>query len=102
MLAGWGLIPVESHAATSPQHGEEFRDWLDTGAAGEMGYLSRGKEKRCDPQQVLPGVQSIIVLGMNYWQGDLQEPAGTERTGAIARYAWGKDYHDVIHPNWMS
>jgi epoxyqueuosine reductase len=76
-----------------PPHAEQFREWLRDGAAGEMAYMERGEEKRCDPQNVLPGAKSIIVLALNYFQGD---ESGIAATGRIARYAWGDDYHDVI------
>jgi len=85
-------------ACFPPAHITEFRTWLGEGAAGEMGYMQRGEEKRCDPQQILPGARSIIVLGLNYWQGEQHPPARSGATGRIARYAWGKDYHDVIQP----
>ena len=78
--------------AGRPKHTGAFRDWLDHGAGGEMTYLSRNAEKRCNPQQVLPGAKSIIVLALNYFQGDGVE----ENRGRIARYAWGEDYHQVI------
>ena len=29
----------------------QFREWLREGAHGEMNYMERGEEKRCDPQQ---------------------------------------------------
>ena len=86
-----------------PAHATEFRKWLRQDAHGEMNYMQRGEEKRCDPQKVLPGAKSIVVLALNYFQGDV--PAGdiclrraaTEdgKRGRIARYAWGDDYHDV-------
>jgi epoxyqueuosine reductase len=94
--------------STPPPHANEFGSWLRDGAAGEMSYMERGAEKRHDPQKVLPGVRSIIVLALNYWQGDriaadgAAATAEAERrseiaaTGRIARYAWGDDYHDVI------
>ncbi|MDQ6940444.1 MAG: tRNA epoxyqueuosine(34) reductase QueG [Verrucomicrobiota bacterium] len=75
-----------------PRHGEEFRNWLREGAAGEMDWLERSAEKRSDPSKILPGAQSVIVVALNYWQGH-GEP---ETTGRIARYAWGDDYHDVM------
>ncbi len=53
-----------------PSHADEFRNWLREGAAGEMSYLERGEEKRCDPQKVLAGARSVIVLALNYWQGE--------------------------------
>jgi len=97
-----------------PPHAAEFRGWLRDGSAGEMSYMERGEEKRCDPQKVLPGARSIVVLALNYWQGE--EPnlgrdaalrrlrtaqravptVSTAAGGRIARYAWGDDYHDVI------
>jgi len=73
----------------------EFRTWLEDGAHGEMHYMKRGAEKRSDPQRVLPEAKSIIVLALNYWQGNFRR-SQTAATGRIARYAWGDDYHDVI------
>jgi len=42
-------------ACNAPVHTTEFRDWLRQHAHGEMDYMQRGEEKRCDPQKVLPG-----------------------------------------------
>ena len=61
-----------------------------------MDWLARGEEKRCDPQQVLSGARSVIVVAQNYWQGEPARPATQAATGKIARYAWGDDYHEVI------
>jgi epoxyqueuosine reductase len=86
-------------ACVRPTHAEEFSNWLKEGAAGEMSYMDRGEEKRRDPQKVLPGARSIIVLALNYFQGALAEkaaPTERETRARIARYAWGDDYHDVI------
>jgi epoxyqueuosine reductase len=83
-------------ACAPPPHAREFRNWLSEGAAGEMHYMERGEEKRCDPQKVLPGARSIIVVALNYFQGHTTRPPQTAATGKIARYAWGDDYHDVI------
>src|SRR6202795_2748691 len=94
-------------ACNVPAHANDFREWLRDGAHGEMNYMQRGEEKRCDPQSILPGARSIVVLALNYFQGDAAHPpsqsfgvastaAATGRTGRIARYAWGDDYHDVI------
>ncbi|MEO7724337.1 MAG: tRNA epoxyqueuosine(34) reductase QueG [Chthoniobacterales bacterium] len=86
--------------AETPQHADEFRDWLAHGSAGEMDWIARGAEKRCDPEMVLPGARSVVVLAMNYWQGGGPEVGGQKpgvgKTGRIARYAWGDDYHDVM------
>jgi len=79
-----------------PPHANEFRTWLEEGAHGEMNYMERGAEKRSDPQRVLPGARSVIVLATNYFQGANGRRSQTAATGRIARYAWGDDYHDVI------
>ena len=62
-----------------------------------MEWIGRGSEKRGDPQLVLSGARSVIVLALNYWQGDLLGPNEPGR-GRIARYAWGADYHEVLEP----
>src|SRR5256885_16754874 len=56
-------------SAGMPRHAAEFRAWLDDGAAGEMEWMERGAEKRCDPDRILRGARSIIVVSLNYWQG---------------------------------
>ena len=81
---------------SEPVHSTEFRAWLREGAHGEMHYMERGEEKRCDPQKVLPGARSMVVLALNYFQGTEGLRSQTGPTGRIARYAWGDDYHDVI------
>src|SRR5213594_4560123 len=83
-------------ACSEPAHATEFREWLREGAHGEMHYMQRGEEKRCDPQKVLPGARSIVVVALNYFQGEEIRRSQTAATGKIARYACGDDYHDVI------
>jgi epoxyqueuosine reductase len=80
----------------SAPHADEFRNWLDEGGHGEMSYMERGEEKRCDPQKVLAGARSIVVLALNYFQGNPQAGDRPAAAGRIARYAWGDDYHDLI------
>jgi epoxyqueuosine reductase len=79
--------------ATAPRHAAEFRAWLEQGAAGEMQWMERAAEKRCDLQRALPGARSVVAVALNYWQGPQQPPRGA---GRIARYAWGDDYHDLM------
>ncbi len=84
-------------ACNAPAHANHFSEWLRDGAHGEMNYMQRGEEKRCDPENILPGARSIVVLALNYFQGEApHRAAATGITGRIARYAWGEDYHDVI------
>jgi epoxyqueuosine reductase len=61
--------------AQPPPHAAEFRAWLAEGRAGEMAWLERNAERRTNPDAVLPGVRSVVVLGMNYLQRDAQSGA---------------------------
>src|SRR5215469_653417 len=83
-------------ACTAPRHSTEFREWLYDGAHGDMDYMRRGEEKRCDPQKVLPGAKSVVIVALNYFQGEEDRPSETTAKGRIARYAWGDDYHDIV------
>jgi epoxyqueuosine reductase len=79
-----------------PTHAAQFGDWLSRGEHAEMEYMAREEEKRRRPEKILPGAKSIIVLAVNYFQGEEVLRSRTIPTGKIARYAWGDDYHDVI------
>jgi epoxyqueuosine reductase len=83
-------------ACSSPPHANEFRIWLHDEAHGEMSYMERGEEKRCDPHKVLPGARAIVVLALNYFQGSRKTGDTPAAAGKIARYAWGDDYHELI------
>jgi epoxyqueuosine reductase len=89
---GFDLVAVGP--AAPPEHGAALRRWVEAGHAGSMGYLSRRLEERLDPARVLPGVRASVCVALNYYQGE----AGDSTWRPIARYAWGRDYHDVIGP----
>jgi epoxyqueuosine reductase len=99
-----GFDSCRVSACAPPNHVKEFGEWLGSGAAGEMDYMARGTEKRRDPQKILPGARSVIVLALNYFQGSTGHGTAhravatgqVAAAGRIARYAWGDDYHDVI------
>jgi len=72
-------------------------------------WYTAGRVRRgATPQELLPGAQSIISLGLNYYPADAEDdpaegdtdadsrPGGSGLTGQIARYARGRDYHRVM------
>lgn len=68
---------------------------------GLMGGLPWFTEERarlsCNPRRLLPGTRSIISLPLNYWPGDVAAAlSSAQPRGLVARYAWGKDYHQVV------
>jgi epoxyqueuosine reductase len=70
-------------------------EWLAAGYAGQMHYIADRREAYNHPKHVLPGVRSIVMLGMLYSTAE-PAPAGPTQ-GRVARYAWGDaDYHDLI------
>jgi len=89
-----GFDHVAIGPADPPVHGPELRRWIEAGHAGAMGYIGRRIEERLDPRRVLPGAASVVCVALNYHQGDAMDPSWAP----VARYAWGRDYHDVIAP----
>jgi epoxyqueuosine reductase len=79
------------------QAGRHFRDFLEAGAHGDMGWLAASPERRADPRALWPDVRSIVMLGVNYGPDENPLSILDQRTrGAISVYARGDDYHDVI------
>ncbi len=77
--------------------GRHFRDFLESGAHGDMDWLAAHPERRTDPCVLWPDVRSIVMLGVNYGPGQNPLAVLEQRThGAISVYARGDDYHDVI------
>lgn len=75
-------------------HADLYQQWVAEGKHGDMAWMARNMEKRSDPRLVQDGARSIIVLALNYHQG--QENVTQEYR--IARYSLNLDYHDVITP----
>lgn len=61
-----------------------------------MAWLERNAHKRVQPQQVLPGAKSIVVLAVSYAAPEPVPATPGLARGAIARYARYADYHDVL------
>lgn len=69
--------------------------WVKKGAEADMQYMKDSEKlaARSDLSKVLPGVKSVIVLGVNYYY---DQPPLKRGYGRVARYAAGRDYHKVI------
>jgi epoxyqueuosine reductase len=68
--------------------------WLAGGLAGQMHYLADRLDAYRDPTRLLPGARSILVLGLNY--RTVEPAAAGPGEGRVSRYAWGRDYHEVV------
>ncbi|HWA28718.1 MAG TPA: tRNA epoxyqueuosine(34) reductase QueG [Lacunisphaera sp.] len=78
---------------------DSLRAWLAAGYHADMAWMERTAGKRIDPDLVLPGAKSVIMLGINYWPGAAEDRRlRTENRPQWARYVLHDDYHDTIKP----
>jgi epoxyqueuosine reductase len=88
-----GIAPADA----APQSGSRLREWLASGAHGDMMWMEETAERRASPAGLWPDVRSVIALGMSYAPaGDPLALADRPEAGRISVYAQGADYHEVI------
>jgi epoxyqueuosine reductase len=78
-----------------------YLTWIAAEMHGQMGYLARPDRlaRRQDLNVILPGVQTIICVGLEYSTVPLPPTiANDPGRGRISNYAWGVDYHDIMTP----
>lgn len=78
-----------------------YEQWLAQEMNGQMGYLSRPDRvaRRRDLQLILPEVQTLICVGLDYFTQVLPAAVAEDPgRGRISNYAWQKDYHEVMTP----
>ncbi len=108
---GLGFDQVGFAPAETPAHAEAYLAWLERGWHGEMAYMARedAVRRRLSPAEALAGCRTLIVTSLVYGArpgtgtADTSPPTRT-RAGApggrplpiVARYASGRDYHDVF------
>ena len=81
--------------AVAPPGADRLDEWLAAGYAGQMHYLANRRDAYSDPNRVLDGVRSVVMLAMNYRTAEPAKPQAGQ--GRVSRYAWGEaDYHDLI------
>jgi epoxyqueuosine reductase len=64
--------------------------WLAAGHQADMAWMADPRRRAV--QALLPGVRSVVAVGLPYWV-DAQRAPGSLK---VARYGWGRDYHRVI------
>ena len=94
---GFQSLGISSGQLTQAE--SHLLEWLDRGYHGTMTYMSRHGSARTRPHELLPGTVRIISVRMDYRPEDVVDSlAGLEdlRTGYVARYAVGRDYHRLM------
>jgi epoxyqueuosine reductase len=99
-LQALGFDDVRFARMAAPLEGNLHRR-IQAGQMADMHWMARTADKRTNPDLVLPGVKTMIMLGVNYWPGSIGGApigSGVGKTSAPiwARYALHDDYHDTI------
>lgn len=82
-----------ARATALEEESANMEQWLEGQHEGEMGYLTRNREKRYDPRLLVEGTKSIVTVLYNYFP---KQQIGDGEHYKIAKYAYGVDYHDVL------
>ena len=82
-----GVVPVHPPPAAA-----RFEAWLERGRHAGMGWIAKLRDRIVDPRRIAPESKSLLVVGLAHSRGAVELPGG----GRIARYAAGRDYHNVV------
>lgn len=86
--AGFELCGFARAEPISPQ---ALSEWLAAGMDAEMDWMRARLAERLDLARLLPGARTVVALACNYHQ-----TFDASTRSAIARYAWGRDYHYTL------
>ena len=75
-----------------------LKDWIDRNYHGAMTYMAENHDKRCHPEQLVPGTVRVVCARMDYALDSKDSLDSMENTGKayVSRYARGRDYHKLI------
>ncbi|GJD18219.1 4Fe-4S cluster binding [Rivularia sp. IAM M-261] len=90
-------VGITVPSANSLSEVNNLSKWLELGYQADMMWMSN--KARQDIKLVMPEVKSLVCVALNYYTPHQhQEVTETgDRCGKISRYAWGRDYHKVMH-----
>ncbi len=94
MAGAVGLRTLGFAKVTATPRADHFQQWLDAGFAADMEWMHRGTEVRLDPTARFASARTAIVFAVEHHHVRPPRPSG--RVGRVARYAWGRDYHNLI------
>ena len=81
------------------QDSERLKTWLDNDYNASLAYMENHFEMRTDPRKLVENAKSVVSVILNYYPSKQQTDP---EAPVIAKYAYGKDYHDVIRDKLKS
>lgn len=81
-----------SKAGFLEEEAPRLETWLNSKMHGKMEYMENHFDKRLNPILLVDDAKSVISLLYNYYPEQTQNSDSPK----ISKYAYGKDYHDVI------
>ncbi len=75
---------------------QQLETWLGAGKHGSMAYMAEEVALRLDPTGLLAGTRAFLVVADQYATRNDPPDAPRFGQGRIARYARGRNYHDVM------
>jgi epoxyqueuosine reductase len=89
-----GFAPLEEEQAWLKPHQDYLSKWISDGKHADMDWLAQKATERLLPKLLLPSAKNAIILWMNHY---FDKPTALSyETGKVARYAWGRDYHQIL------
>ena len=110
---GFHKVGIASADVDVDREKQRLQAWLDKGYQADMAWMTN--PKRLDIRSLMPDVQSVICVAINYYTPHQRPPnppfEGGDDTAIeyakISRYGWGRDYHKILHKklkllaNWV-
>jgi epoxyqueuosine reductase len=82
-----GIAPLRP-----PADLEHFDRWLAEGRHAGLAWLATDRDRIADPRGLLPEGKSMLVVGLAHSRAAVELEGGVR----VARYAAGRDYHNVV------
>ena len=91
----FGFTRVQFAKAQTNVALDEYDRFLANGFHGDMKWMVGSRPPRANIRELLPSIQTVVVLGVDYWHPRPPKPKGV--VGKVSCYAWGRDYHKIIN-----
>jgi epoxyqueuosine reductase len=80
------------------EYEHHLEEWIDRNYHGVMSYMADNHDKRCHPEQLVPGTIRVVCVRLDYALESDDSLASMHNTGKayVSRYARGRDYHKLI------